>query len=285
MNYCEHHLGDYAKRALSFSLLEHGAYAVLRDRYFTKEQPIPAEDVYRVASARTRDERAAVDAVLAEFFRLDAGAWRCVEFDAQLIVAHNKIAAAQQNGKKGGRPKKNPDETKTKPGGFPVGSISETQVKAHQSPVTNPQSPEDRGTHLATGVARDSPEPPGPASTPTMAGAVCITLRAKGIGSVNPSHPDLLALLQSGADIGTFGAAAEKAVEKGRPTLAYVLGIVRGQQQQAQNLAHQAANAPPAPQSRVDRQLETAAGLTGSVRRQPTKTAEVVDVDARVIPS
>jgi len=284
LNYLEHHLGDYAKRALSFSMLEHGAYSVLRDRYFTKEQPIPAADVHRLASARTREERAAVDAVLAEFYRLDGDVWRCEEFDAQLVVVGKKIAAAQQNGKKGGRPKKNRNETQEKPSGFSVGSISETQVKAHQTPDTNHQSPVIQDdTHLATSVARVSPGEDEKPSTPTMAGAVCITLRARGIGSVNPSHPDLLALLSAGVDVGAFASAAEVAVERGHARFPYVLGVVKGQLADSQRMAIQAVNAPQKPQSRVDRQLETAAGLTGSVRRQPTK--EIVDVDVRVLPS
>lgn len=285
MNYLEHHLGDYAKRALSFSMLAHGAYSVLRDRYFTKEQPLPAADVYRVASARTKDEREAVDTVLAEFYRLDGDAWRCDEFDAQLVAARTKIAAAQNNGKKGGRPKKqNQSETEQKPTGFSVGSDSVTQPKAHQTPDTKHQSPEeDRDTHPATDVARVAPEPPGPASPPTMAGAVCITLRAKGIASVNPSHPDLLALLAAGVDVGAFSLAAQVAVDRGRPTLAYVLGVVKGQQADAQRLASQAVASPSQPQGRKDRQLQTAAALTGATQRQPAK--EIVDVDARVVPS
>ena len=51
MNYYERHLGDYAKDAGHLSMLEHGAYSLLLDRYYTTEQPIPADqarwDVYR----------------------------------------------------------------------------------------------------------------------------------------------------------------------------------------------------------------------------------------------
>lgn len=82
-----------------------------------------------------------------------------------------------------------------------------------------------------------------------MAGAVCITLRAKGVQSVNPSHPDLLALLEAGVDVGVFSAAAEKAVDAGKGTFAYVIGAVKGQHADSQRMAAR-ARASPAPTSR-----------------------------------
>lgn len=121
------------------------------------------------------------------------------------------------------------------------------------------------------------------AGLPTMAGAVCITLRAKGVQSVNPSHPDLLALLEAGADIGAFAAAAEKAVKAGKGNFAYVLAVVKGQAADSQRIAAN-ARASPTPQSRVDRQLETAALLTGARRQQP-KPFEAIDVESRILPA
>lgn len=119
-------------------------------------------------------------------------------------------------------------------------------------------------------------------SIPTMAGAVCITLRAKGIPAVNPSHPDLLALLQGGADIGTFAAVADRAVKAGKGSYAYVLAAVKGQVADSQRIAAN-ARASPLPQSRADRQLETAALLTGS-RKSTPRPIEAIDVESRIIP-
>lgn len=75
MNYYERHLGDYAKDARHLTMLEHGAYTLLMDRYYATEQGIPADKAHRVAGARTTEEREAVDAVLAEFFTLVDGLW------------------------------------------------------------------------------------------------------------------------------------------------------------------------------------------------------------------
>jgi uncharacterized protein YdaU (DUF1376 family) len=75
MNYYERHLGDYAKDTGHLSMLEHGAYTLLLDRYYSSESGIPADKAYKVAKAAKREERAAVDAVLSEFFTLTDGLW------------------------------------------------------------------------------------------------------------------------------------------------------------------------------------------------------------------
>ena len=138
MNYYEHHLGDYAKDTAHLTMLEHGAYRLLLDRYYGTEQGIPDDQAHRVARARTREEKAAVDAVLAEFFTLEAGVWKNGRAEEEIAKAQVKINAAKENGKKGGRPRKDKsgseNETHPKPNGFSVGSENETHPKALQSP-------------------------------------------------------------------------------------------------------------------------------------------------------
>jgi hypothetical protein len=82
----------------------------------------------------------------------------------------------------------------------------------------------------------DAPRGDGP-TLPTMAAAVCVALKASGIGLVNPSHPDLTALLEQGADIGSFVQAGKSAVERGKGTFAYVLAVVKGQMADAKRIA------------------------------------------------
>ena len=136
MNYYERHLGDYARDTAHLSMMEHGAYNLLLDRYYATEQGIPADQVHRLARARTREERAAVDAVLQEFFTLQEGVWTHKRAEAELVKAQARIQAAQENGRRGGRPKQNQE----KPSGLLLGSVLETQIKAHQSPDTKHQS-------------------------------------------------------------------------------------------------------------------------------------------------
>ena len=134
MNYWERHIGDYARDAGHLTMLEHGAYTVLLDRYYSTEQPIPEDQAHRVCRARSKEERAAVDAVLNEFFTLKDGQWVNGRADRELVKAQAKIEAARTNGAKGGRPKGKAEGTEQKPTGLPLGSVSDTQQKAHQTP-------------------------------------------------------------------------------------------------------------------------------------------------------
>lgn len=156
MNYCEHHLADYALRSRTFGLLAHGAYSMLRDRYFDTERPIPDGDVYEQACAKSKDERAAVDKVLREFFRLDDGVWRCDEFDRQIERTRAKIERSKQNGRVGGRPPRRiPQETQQEPSGLSVGLQDGTHTKAHQTPDTIQIHSEPNGS----GAAAPQPDP------------------------------------------------------------------------------------------------------------------------------
>ena len=73
MNYYERHLGDYAKETTHLSILEHGAYCLLLDRYFITEHGIPQGQEFRVSRAHTKEERSAIESVLSEFFVLRDG--------------------------------------------------------------------------------------------------------------------------------------------------------------------------------------------------------------------
>ena len=166
MNYYEHHLGDYAKDTLHLTMIEHGAYRLLLDRYYATEQGIPEDQAHRVARARTREEKQAVDTILSEFFTLDGDVWINGRAEEEIQKAKVRIDAAKNNGKRGGRPKKNPmgsiSETEEKPDGFVLGSISETQSKAHQAPDTRHQAPDTR--HQTPDTRHQTPyiNPPPP---------------------------------------------------------------------------------------------------------------------------
>ena len=141
MNYYERHLGDYAKDTAHLSMIEHGAYTLLLDRYYATEQGIPEDQAHRVARARTKEEKAAVDTVLAEFFTLVDGIWINSRTVQEIEKAQGKIKAAQENGKKGGRPKNRTErvenKTQEKPSGLLLGLENKTQEKAHQTPDTS----------------------------------------------------------------------------------------------------------------------------------------------------
>lgn len=96
MNYYKRHLGDYAKDTRHLSLLEHGAYCLLLDYYYSTEKPIPDDRCERIAGARTEAEIAAVRSVLKEFFTLDdGGLWRSKKADEVIAESTGKSAKAR----------------------------------------------------------------------------------------------------------------------------------------------------------------------------------------------
>lgn len=144
VNYYERHLGDYARDTGHLSMVEHGAYTLLLDRCYATEQGIPQDQAYRIARARTKEEREAVDVVLAEFFTLQDGVHVQRRVQGEIEKARHRIEAARSNGRNGGRPRKKPtgfsNETQEKPTGFSLGSVSETQSKALQTPSTSSEA-------------------------------------------------------------------------------------------------------------------------------------------------
>lgn len=164
MNYYERHLGDYAKDTAHLSMLEHGAYGLLLDRYYATECGIPADQAHRLARARTKEEKQAVDSVLDEFFTLTDGVWVNNRASDEITKAQSKIKAAQENGKRGGRPKTNQTETQEKPTGLFVGSDSETETKAHQTPDTRHQ--ETLSPTALSGPTEKAPVEPDPLPCP-----------------------------------------------------------------------------------------------------------------------
>ena len=97
MNYYERHIGDYLKDTAHLSLLEHGVYTRLLDVYYTRETPIPKSDVARLIGARSRDEKQALDAVLIEFFTLEADAYVQHRCDKEILKFADKSGKAKRS--------------------------------------------------------------------------------------------------------------------------------------------------------------------------------------------
>ena len=145
MNYYQHHIGDYLTATAHLSLIEHGAYRRMLDLYYSTEKPLPLDRnaVYRLTMARAKEERAAVDSVLIEFFKEQPDGWHQARCDAEIVLCEKN----RGNGKKGGRPRKNnnPDETQTEPRNNPDETQTEPNDKAptthYPLPIKPPLSP------------------------------------------------------------------------------------------------------------------------------------------------
>lgn len=72
MHYYKRNLGDYAKKAGRLSMLQHGAYTLLLDTCYDREQFPTMEQALEWTWASTDEEIKAVEFVLARFFVLNA---------------------------------------------------------------------------------------------------------------------------------------------------------------------------------------------------------------------
>lgn len=152
MNFYKHHIGDYAKKTVHLSLLEHGAYLLMLHAYYGTEKPLPVEALYRITHAHTKAERAAVDSVAAQFWKkTDAGLVNGRAFE-ELESATELVSVARENGKRGGRPKITQRVSENNPVGFENGTQRVLKNKAIQTPDSTIQNPEGEG--------RSGPAPP-----------------------------------------------------------------------------------------------------------------------------
>ena len=132
MNYFEFYVGDYARDTRHCSLAEHGAFLMLLSAYYATEKPLPADYValYRICSAMAPEEQAAVRSVADAFFPVAADGLRHnARADIEIPKALARIEKARTNGKRGGRPPKEPSGN---PAGFDPVNRNGTQ------PLTEP---------------------------------------------------------------------------------------------------------------------------------------------------
>lgn len=73
MHYFKRNIGDYAKKAGKLSMIEHGAYTLLIDACYDREQFPTLEQAIDWCWARSDDEKQAVEFVLCKFFTLEDG--------------------------------------------------------------------------------------------------------------------------------------------------------------------------------------------------------------------
>lgn len=111
MIFYKHFLGDYSHKTKHLSLLEHGAYRLLLDHYYSTQSPLsPTPELwYRLTQAVTPEEQEAVRRVVAEFFvRQDDDLLHNSRADQECSAWQKKAEFNRQIGHLGGRPKTHP---------------------------------------------------------------------------------------------------------------------------------------------------------------------------------
>jgi uncharacterized protein YdaU (DUF1376 family) len=294
VNFYKHHIGDYAQATAHLSFVEDAAYSRLIRKYYADEKPMPTElkAVQRLVAARTREEKEAVQTVLEEFFELQQDGWHNKRCDVELERANaqadtNRRIAEEREARRRERQQhgslhesltgsvhesSHPSEHES----FPVREPSQTPDARHQTPDTTSQTPDLRQGEIDGTTPREEPSP-----RPSMATAVCLALKAEGIGSVSPGHPRLASLIAAGAEVQQFVDAARIAKAKSKASFAYILGTVEGQLADAKTLSA-AGRAAPATlngssggQARAARMAEAAPNLT----RRPKQVGETFDME------
>jgi uncharacterized protein YdaU (DUF1376 family) len=281
VNYYEHHIGDYAEATAHLSFAEDAAYSRLIRKYYATEKALPADPrhVQRLVGARTKEEREAVDSVLAEFFVLLDDGWHQPRCDSEISRFQDKQAKAKRSANARWNAKAmdanaSPNAMRTH---MRTHMPTHTEGNAHQTPDTSHQSP-DPNTHTVA-------DPPVLARAPSLAGRVCLAMKARGIGDVNPGHLDLLTLINAGATLEEFEGAADEARTKGKG-FAYAVGTVKRRREAAVNAPALLQGAMPTlPKTRKDVQLQTAALMTAApMQPRPTPIEpETFDVPTRLI--
>ena len=149
MNYYRRYSGDYLRDTARLSMLEHGAYNLLLDYYYSEEQPLPLDhqELYLMLRAMRPEDRKAVDKVLGVFFTIEPDGYHQKRVDHEIEVSKK----ARDNGKHGGRP---PTETITglvteqittdgtvHQTGSVTGPLTETITGSGHPPTSNLQPP------------------------------------------------------------------------------------------------------------------------------------------------
>ncbi len=147
MNYYARHIGDYLKDTCHLSLLEHGIYCRLMDVYYSREGGLPQTDVARFIGVRSKDERAALDVVLQDFFVLQDGIYTHARCEREIARYQQKALRNRTVGKLGGRPPAahaQPAEPRNNPDGYfsePTENPNQYPIANNQEPITNSQEP------------------------------------------------------------------------------------------------------------------------------------------------
>jgi len=106
VNFYKHNIGDYGKKTAHLSLAEHGAYLLMLQTYYATEKPLPiGKALYRLLRAESKIERAAVDAITAQFWRVTDAGLTNARADEEIERASHQRTINRELGKLGGRPK------------------------------------------------------------------------------------------------------------------------------------------------------------------------------------
>lgn len=134
MHYYQHNISDYRADTGHLTLLEHGCYHQLLDQYYLNEEPLPKdiEKIYRLLSARTDDEKTAIQNVLKDFFLETEIGFIQRRCDDEIKFYHDRVDLAAKAGRVSA-------EKRAKSNGRSTGvqRVFNQLITNNQQPITN----------------------------------------------------------------------------------------------------------------------------------------------------
>ncbi len=131
--------GDYLRDTGTLSLVEHGAYRLLLDHYYSESGGISDEKprLYRLCRATTPEEQQAVDFIVSRYFPINNGKLTNARADREIMERAEYIEEQRRKGKLGGRPSK---KAERKPGDNPKDSSGFQKPPSSGKPNESPAS-------------------------------------------------------------------------------------------------------------------------------------------------
>lgn len=233
------YIGDYLADTSRLSTEQHGAYLLILMDYWRNGPPLDDDEelasITKLAPAQWRKHAAKVRS----FFEVVDGRLVQKRADEERAKAGVVSSKRSQAGKAGAarRWASKDGGTDAKPDGEGIANAmanawqNDAPSPSHKTtPSTDGEFSVDRAPAASVPPARpDLDEPPAP----SLAGRACLALRGANVHDVNPSHPDLLALLAAGVTPEEIGATAAECATKGRGRFAYVLATVKRRRAEA----------------------------------------------------
>lgn len=155
MHYYSFNIKDYRKDTQHLKPMEHYIYRMLIDLYYMDEKPIPKKTqwVMRRLMLDNLEHENMLKNVLDDFFYECDEGFRHKRIDCEITKYHGNAQKNRENGKKGGRPRKNnPEITHSVTDGLPL----ESQNNPNQEPITNNHKPSNSNNNSASYFSIDS---------------------------------------------------------------------------------------------------------------------------------
>lgn len=149
MHYYSFNIKDYRKDTQHLKPMEHYIYRMLIDLYYMDEKPIPKKThwVMRRLMLDNPEHETMLKNVLDDFFYECDDGFRHKRIDCEITKYHGNAQKNRENGKKGGRPRKNnPEKTQSVSNGLP----NKSQNNPNQEPRTINQEPKNSNNNSAS---------------------------------------------------------------------------------------------------------------------------------------